>query len=199
MALYRPVSTQFWTDSKVVNEYTPDDRYFLLYLLTNPYTNLIGCYELSIKNASFQLGWDMEKTENEMKRMADKFHRIGYDTETKEVCIFQWGKYNWTKSPQLISSLESSYQSVKCERFKWFFKQIFVIKSDTVPIPYGYGGGTVASTNASANTYTYSIHNPIKINKKLKEEAQEESEMSEADIAKAVKVAEYKWVDDENK
>ena len=46
MAIYRNVSMSFWTDSKVADDFTAEDRYFYLYLFTNPHTNLCGCYEI---------------------------------------------------------------------------------------------------------------------------------------------------------
>ena len=45
MASYRNISMDFWTDSKVVDDFTPEDRYIYLYCMTNPHTNLCGCYE----------------------------------------------------------------------------------------------------------------------------------------------------------
>ena len=33
MAIYRNVSMNFWTDSKVDDEFTPEEKYFMLYLL----------------------------------------------------------------------------------------------------------------------------------------------------------------------
>lgn len=50
MAIFRQVYIDFWTDSKVSDNFTPEDRYFMLFLLTNPSTNMIGCYEIRIVN-----------------------------------------------------------------------------------------------------------------------------------------------------
>ena len=47
MALYRTIQISFWTDTKIVDDFTPEDKYFYLYLFTNPHTNLSGCYEIS--------------------------------------------------------------------------------------------------------------------------------------------------------
>ena len=58
MAIYRNVRIGFWTDTKIVDDFTPEDKYFYLYLFTNPHTNLCGCYELSFKQASVELGYD---------------------------------------------------------------------------------------------------------------------------------------------
>lgn len=46
MAKGRIVSTSFWDDSKVVDDFTPEDKYIYLYCMTNPHTNLCGCYEV---------------------------------------------------------------------------------------------------------------------------------------------------------
>mgnify|MGYP006969283853 CR=1 FL=1 len=47
MANYRNISMDFWQDSKVVDDFTPEDRYMYLYCMTNPHTNLCGCYEIT--------------------------------------------------------------------------------------------------------------------------------------------------------
>ena len=40
MAVYRSVHLSFWTDNKVEDDFTPEDKYFYIYLLTNPQTNI---------------------------------------------------------------------------------------------------------------------------------------------------------------
>ena len=44
MAIYRNLHISFWTDNKVEDDFTPEDKYFYAYLLTNPQTNICGCY-----------------------------------------------------------------------------------------------------------------------------------------------------------
>ena len=58
MGIKRLVDTSLWTDGKV-DEFTPEDKYFMLYLLTNPFTTQLGIYELSIKQAAFQMGYSV--------------------------------------------------------------------------------------------------------------------------------------------
>ena len=41
---------------KVMEEMTPEDKYFYLYLLTNPCTNMIGVYRIVKKQMAFDLG-----------------------------------------------------------------------------------------------------------------------------------------------
>ncbi|WP_231597694.1 hypothetical protein [Bacillus sp. SA1-12] len=47
MAKYRMVRTEFWRDSIALDEMTPEDKYFYLYLLTNPKTTQIGIYRIT--------------------------------------------------------------------------------------------------------------------------------------------------------
>lgn len=47
MARFRMVHTEFWDDPKVVEEMTPEDKYFFLYLLTNSNTTQIGIYQIT--------------------------------------------------------------------------------------------------------------------------------------------------------
>ena len=75
MAVYRNIHTNFWTDTKVVDTFTPEDRYFMLFCITNQYTNLLGCYEISIKQMSDDLGYSRETVENLLKRFIE-IHKV---------------------------------------------------------------------------------------------------------------------------
>ena len=66
MAIYRNVQLSFWTDNKILDDFTPEDKYFYLYLLTNPHTNICGCYEISYKSMSDDTGYN-NRTNNKSK------------------------------------------------------------------------------------------------------------------------------------
>ncbi|EKN69951.1 DnaD domain-containing protein [Neobacillus bataviensis LMG 21833] len=57
MAKYRMVRTDFWKNPVVSEEMTPEDKYFYLYLLTNPHTTQIGIYKIAKKQMAFNLGY----------------------------------------------------------------------------------------------------------------------------------------------
>ncbi|WP_374193748.1 hypothetical protein [Bacillus sp. ISL-75] len=42
MAKFRMVRTDFWKNPMVSEEMTPEDKFFCLYLLTNPHTTQTG-------------------------------------------------------------------------------------------------------------------------------------------------------------
>lgn len=140
MAIYRTVSMSFWTDNKVSDDFTPEDRYFYLYLFTNPHTNLCGCYEVSIKQMSNETGYSKDSIENLIDRF-EKVHKVlRFSKETKEILLLNWSKYNWTSSEKFRKPLAKEIESVKNLDFRAFLVDVFENKDeeDTVSIPYEY-------------------------------------------------------------
>lgn len=66
----RSVNTHFWVDKYIV-ELDPSEKLLFLYLLTNPWTNLIGVYEITLRQISFDTGFEKEM----VKKMLDRFER----------------------------------------------------------------------------------------------------------------------------
>ena len=86
MGIKRIVDTSFWTDGKV-DEFSPEDKYFMLYLLTNPFTTQLGIYEMSVKQAAFQLGYSEDSVKVLLDRFENKYKVILFSKETNEVAI----------------------------------------------------------------------------------------------------------------
>ena len=87
MATFRTVKTSFWTDRKIVDEFSPEDKYFFLYLLTNPRTTQLGIYEFVPKLAAFDLGWSKDAVMVLLDRFENKYNIIRYSNETGEIAI----------------------------------------------------------------------------------------------------------------
>ena len=118
MAVYRNICVTFWTDSKIDDDFTPEDKYFYLYLLTNPHTTICGCYELSIKQMTRETGYKSSKVKQELQRL-ERIHKvIVYDYKTKEVLIINWSKYNWSKSENVKKAVLRVSNKIKSEKFK---------------------------------------------------------------------------------
>lgn len=166
MAIYRSVQMTFWTDAKVVDNFTPEDRYFYLYLLTNPHTNLCGCYEISNKQMSDETGYTKEVIERLVDRMEKIHDVIRFSKDTKEVLILNWSKFNWTSSEKFRKPLEKEIGSVKNPDFKRFLEDMFS-GTDTVSIPYPYGSDTTVTVTVS-NTVSDSNTNSISKSNKSK-------------------------------
>lgn len=152
MAIYRNIQMSFWTDTKVADEFTPEDRYFYLYLFTNPHTNLAGCYEISLRTMANETGYSKESIEKLIERLKTTHKVIDYCNETKEVLIINWHKYNWTSSGKFRIPLFKQIEAIKYDKFRDFLTDIFNY-SDTVSIPYPYGTDTTVTVNNIKETY----------------------------------------------
>ena len=118
MALYRNVRISFWTDPKVTDDFTPEDKYFYLYLMTNPKTNLCGCYEISTRQIAYDTGYSKETVERLLQRFEEYHEVIKYAKSTKEIFILNWHKYNWTNSEKFKKALEAEIKNIKNKGFR---------------------------------------------------------------------------------
>ena len=97
MGVKRIVDTDFWTDPDVIDKYACEDKYFMLYLLTNPHTKQCGIYSLPKKYIVFELGKSKEVVEVLIQRFEDDFQKIIYNTATQEISILNSLKYSVVK------------------------------------------------------------------------------------------------------
>lgn len=144
MAIYRNISTTFWTDSKVADDFTADDKYIYLYLFTNPHSNLCGCYEVSYKQIAYEAGISVDKAKKLIDRLQNEFNVIRYDTRTKEVLILNWHKYNWTKSEKFRKPLLKEIEKVKSPSFREYLFKAYNGELDTVSANGRYPIDTVS-------------------------------------------------------
>ncbi|MEH7255317.1 DnaD domain protein [Neobacillus niacini] len=98
MAKYRMVRTDFWKNPIVLEEMTPEDKYFYLYLLTNSNTTQIGIYKITKKQMAFDLGYSLEGVQALMERFIQHHQVIRYNPATRELAIKNWGKENLHKT-----------------------------------------------------------------------------------------------------
>jgi hypothetical protein len=114
MAKYRYVYTEFWRDPRVMEEMTPEDRYFYLYLLTNPLTTQCGIYSITKKQMAFDIGHSAESINSLVERFENHHKLIRYNPETREMAIIKWGKYNLIKGGKpVIDCVKKEVNEVK--------------------------------------------------------------------------------------
>ena len=153
MATYRTVHISFWTDPKVDDDFTPEDKYFYLYLLTNPHTNICGCYEISMKQMVRETGYNEDTVKRLLNRMEYTHNVIQYDSSTKEVFIPRWGKYNWFNSKDTMSGVAKVVSCIKSERFREAITQGPLMGVYTPP----QGGGGTSDTVTVTDTDTVPV------------------------------------------
>lgn len=132
MAIYRQVQTSFWTDTKVADDFTPEDRYFYLYLFTNPHTNLSGCYEIGVRQMSNETGYSRETIEKLIKRMSEVHCVIVYSQKTKEMLLLNWARYNWTRSDRFRKSLLTEFDHIKNDYFRRYLMDLYEGKNPSL-------------------------------------------------------------------
>jgi hypothetical protein len=111
MAKFRMVRVDFWRNPVVLEEMTPEDKYYYLYLLTNPNTTQIGIYPITKKQMAFDLGYSIESVHALMDRFIHHHKVIRYNPETRELAIKNWGKYNLQKGGKPI--MDCIYSELK--------------------------------------------------------------------------------------
>jgi len=93
----RVVSTGFWTDKKVLNDFSPEDKYFMLYLLTNPYTTQLGIYNFPIKHVALDIGYSEDTVRVLLDRFENKYGIIKYSNTTSEIAIKNYLRHSIVK------------------------------------------------------------------------------------------------------
>ncbi len=105
MGIKRIVDTSFWTDTTVLDEYSIDDKYFQLYLMTNPKSAQLGIYSLPKKIISFETGFTKEVVEVLLQRFENDYKNIKYNHVTQEIAVLNYLKYSIVKGGKPVSDL----------------------------------------------------------------------------------------------
>lgn len=114
MAKFRMIHTAFWDDPKVVEELTPEDKYFFLYLLTNSNTTQTGIYQITKKQMAFDLGYSMESVNSLLDRFINHHKMVQYNPKTRELAVKNWGRYNLNRGGKpMIDCVNSELKGVK--------------------------------------------------------------------------------------
>ena len=134
MAIYRSIYTSFWTDNKIEDNFTKEDKYFYIYLLTNPQTNICGCYEISYSQLRHQTGLKQLDIDKAIERLENVHNVIRFCKQTKEILILNWHKYNWSKSERTLVGVENVVKHIKNAEFKQYIYDIVDCIRNNIPL-----------------------------------------------------------------
>lgn len=110
----RPIDTSFWEDNKIVDQFTPEDKLFFLYLLSNPHTSQTGIYHLGYKVAAFELGYSIAAVKSLLDRFENRYHVILYSKEHQEIAVLNALKHNIVKGGKPVEDcIRSELQQVQ--------------------------------------------------------------------------------------
>lgn len=105
MGIKRIVDVSFWTDEKTIDLFSPEDKYFMLYLLTNPHTTQLGIYKYSVTMMAFELGYSKESVMVLLDRFEDKYNLIYRSKTTNELAIKNYLRYSIIKGGKPVEDL----------------------------------------------------------------------------------------------
>ena len=167
----RLVNTELWNDETIIENFTAEDKYFWLYLLTSPHNNMCGVFKNSPALIARDMGLGKDTVINLIYRF-ETYHKMIYcDKDTNEILILKWYKYNWNKSTKILNLIEKEQQTIKSSELNHLIEQrknaVFLDEKqypiDTLSIPYRYPPISNTNTNTNADIYdNYNFSDKVK-------------------------------------
>lgn len=111
MAKFRKVFTAFW-DDLFIEKLSPEDRYFYLFLLTNPLCTECGIYEISISKICSYTGYNMDAVKSILSRFKAS-NKILYNEDTFELAIVNKMRYIDRLGKPVLDCLSSELKRIK--------------------------------------------------------------------------------------
>ncbi|MGK9326163.1 hypothetical protein [Aerococcus urinaeequi] len=105
MGAKRILDTDFWTDPYIVENFSVEDIYFNLYLLSNPATTQVGIYPISKVIMSFQTSYNIEKINVLIDRFQNQYQKLIYSAETQEITVLNSLKHSIVKGGKPVEDL----------------------------------------------------------------------------------------------
>ena len=161
MTIYsRSINTGIWKDPKFV-ALDPSCKLIFLHLLTNDHTNILGCFEITVRD----IVHDTLITENEVKTSLEKLstnHMIAVDDSTSELMVLNWSKYNWNKKQNVDNVLLKCFPSIKSQVLKKYLFDKFSLRNsfqslDSQSLILAFGSDIASSTRSTSTSDVLSL------------------------------------------
>lgn len=123
MAIYRTLYTKFWEDDKILDEMSMEEKFFYIYLLTNPRVKQCGCYEISFQQIFLQTNISKENAKRIIEKFEKELNLVKYSKSTKEILLLNFHKYNWTPSHLIKTCIEKELNEIKEPIFIEYIKK----------------------------------------------------------------------------
>lgn len=117
------IDTELWNNEDIIENFTAEDKYFWLYLLTSPHNNICGVMKASSTLIARDMGYSKETISNLLYRFEEVHKLIKIDKDTNELMILNWWKFNWSKSNKLLISVNETIETIKSELLKDLLKE----------------------------------------------------------------------------
>lgn len=118
------VNSDFWSD-EIVENFTPEDKLFWLFLLTNPKATTLGIYEITVKQASYWIGYSSDSVRCLLERFEHKYGLI--KVMDNEIAIRNYLRYSVTRGGKPVAdALRAELRKVKHnELILWVFEAVY--------------------------------------------------------------------------
>lgn len=147
----RLIDTELWNNEEIIENFTAEDKYFWLYLLTSPHNNICGVFKNSPSLIARDMGLHKDTIVNLLYRFEKVHNLIFADKETNEILILNWYKWNWTRSEDLMRTINKQMNEIKSKEILELLKEraFIVIGKKTVLRPSQ--DHTITNTNSITN------------------------------------------------
>lgn len=105
MSIKRVVDVHFWDDDKVLGTFSPEDKLFFLYLMTNPHTKQLGIYALPRQYIALEVGYALDVIDVLLDRFENGYGLIRYSYRTGEVAIKNYLRHSIVKGGKPVEDL----------------------------------------------------------------------------------------------
>ena len=105
MSIKRVVDVHFWDDDKVLGTFSPEDKLFFLYLMTNPHTKQLGIYALPRQYIALEVGYALDVIDVLLDRFENVYGLIRYSYRTGEVAIKNYLRHSIVKGGKPVEDL----------------------------------------------------------------------------------------------
>lgn len=185
MGIKRVINTDFWLDDKVLDLFSPEDKLFFLYLMTNPHTTQLGIYAINKRVMAFELGYSIESVQVLLDRFETKYNLIKYSPTTGEIAIKNYLRHSIVKGGKPVYDL--------------LIKEISKVKDKSL-LQYVYNGihfdenlnETVKSLLSNLNVNVNDNDNDVSLYESLHESSNESSRSKTSQRFVAPSVSEVK-------
>ena len=99
------VERDFWNDEQVIDMFSPEDKLFMMYLMTCPRGNPVGIYKIPIKIMAFEIGYSPEAIRVLIDRFMNKYKKIVYNYEDQEIAILSTLKHTINRGGKPIEEM----------------------------------------------------------------------------------------------
>ena len=108
--MFSRIDSKFWTDDKVT-EMSPNARYLMMYLLTTPHRNMLGCYRLPKSYVMEDTGLTIERFTEAWSELLET-GMVKYDDKTKMVLVCNFLKYNPIENQNQVKAAISKVEEL---------------------------------------------------------------------------------------